>query len=153
MKDEIMNSLVPSGFKAKYGDYEVEYMPYEHLQELFDENVATCEWEAEKVVEQVHNKINEYCTYDPVNGLCIDKYTRLIRVKGSQRRLRTLFYFLVTGVHCNGRYALRFPEDNYNTMEIERMTMVDRKELSKQAGEVYRKNLKRRKEVLGMCNE
>jgi len=138
---------------AQYGAYTVSYLPYDLLQELFEDDVNTCDWDARKIVAKVDQKIKKNCSYDADKGLQLDRASRVIYIQHSQRRLRTLFYYLVTGIYTNGRYSLRFPEDNYLTMEPERMTVVDRKELSRKAGAERIEMLKKAKELLGDCDE
>lgn len=122
--------------------YTVEYLPYDVLQSLFAEDIDMIDWDARKVVELVHKAILRRCEFTD-KGFVIKSETDFISVYKSRRRIRTLYYFLVTGTYPSKRWQLVLPEDNRNTMEIERLKLRDKRADTKKATAEYLERIRR----------
>jgi hypothetical protein len=59
----------------------------------------------------------------------------------------------MTGVYPNRAYVLHAPDDNPHTLDIDRLKLVDRRKVTKEASEKYRERMRKLKESVGVMNE
>lgn len=128
-------------FTYTYHDYTVEYMPVAMLQGMLKDDPYTYTWKAKDLIKTVHYHMLKESYKDDVHGLCISSHLKRITYDGGLKRLRGLFYLAVTGLHPINRYMLRVYEPEPNCVELEKLTIEDRKTLSKRVGEERRKSL------------
>lgn len=147
MDSTYSDDLLEEGMRFNYHGYEGSYLPADLLNELFKDNRYALDWDAEEVIQRLHKRMPEVTHYHPEKGLQLNDRLQKITVKGKTRLIRPLFYYLTVGFHPVGGYYLGHPEDNRNSIEPERLHIVDRRIGTRNARTQYNESRKRAKEI------
>jgi hypothetical protein len=153
LMSELIDNINLDAFSATYAGYKVEYLPYETLETLMEEYPEMADWDLRSIIHKIDKQLTKYSLYDEDKGFRLDKGFRRIKIDGSMRHVRPLYYFLMTGVYPNRAYVLHAPDDNPHTLDIDRLKLVDRRKVTKEASEKYRERMRKLKESVGVMNE
>lgn len=122
--------------------YHADYLPYDVIEGLMAEDIDMMDWDARKVVDVVHKGILRKCKWTD-KGFVVGNENDSVYLYGSKRRIRTMFYFLLTGTYPSKRWQLVLPKDNRLSIEIEQLGLRDKREDTRKSTIAYLERVKR----------